>query len=172
MTISPDLEYCRLSLQRHDYDHYLISLFMPVKKRPALWVLGAFKQVIETIPASVSDPALGYMRLTWWRDQIAILEQGGLTKGQPVLAAIKQNLPHYAILIDFINEHETLIDNPEMDFVSATYPKLLQEILGPDYPRYQKLQNKLTRILQRHHGTRWEYNPPFLAFRLWWVNIT
>ncbi len=173
-----DLEYCRQSLIKADYHHYLISLFMPENKRPALWVLGAFRQVIETIPESVSDPALGYMRLTWWRDQIAILEQGRLTKGQPVLSAIKQNLhpcegrdpDAYVLLINLINEYEVLIENPDGDFNSTIYPVLLEKILGPDFPCYRKLEDKLTQILKSHHGTRWENNPPFLAFRLWLKN--
>ncbi|PZP56347.1 MAG: hypothetical protein DI586_04045 [Micavibrio aeruginosavorus] len=164
---SEDLEYCRQSLLKNDYYHYLISLFMPANKRPSLWVLGAFRQVIEDIPSSVSEPALGYMRLTWWRDQTDALEQGGLITGQPVLGAIQEFLPHHSLLKDFINEQETRIEQPDADFQSIAYPKLLQSVLGKDLHRYQKLENKLTEILKAHHGTRWENNPPFVAVRLW-----
>ena len=162
-----NLEYCRKSLERSDYDHYLISLLMPADKRAALWTLGAFKNVIETIPDSVSEPALGYMRLTWWRDQIELLEQGGLTKGQPILASIQQHVQNYDALKDFINEHETLIETKDENFVSTTYPKLLEKTLGDKITKYRKLQNKLTAILKSHHATKWEHNPPFLALRLW-----
>lgn len=164
-----DLEYCRKSLEKSDYDHYLISLFMPIHLRPALWTIGAFKNVIETIPGLVSDPALGYMRLTWWRDQIKILEEGGLTKGQPVLASLKQYTPHYANLTAFINEYERLVENPKADFSSSVYPDLLGKILGPHITKYRKLENRLTQILKKHHGSKWEHNPPFLALRLWWA---
>ncbi len=170
-SLENDLEYCRQSLIKADYHHYLISLFMPENKRPVLWVLGAFRQVIETIPDSVSDPALGYMRLTWWRDQIAVLEQGGLTKGQPVLGAIQSRLSNYNLLSDFINEQEARIETPDAALNSTVYPKLLQSILGPNFARYQKLENKLTEILKSHHGTKWEPNPPFLALRLWMGNL-
>lgn len=169
--LEKELEYCRQSLMKTDYDHYLISLFMPLKKRQSLWVLGAFREVIETIPLSVSDPALGYMRLTWWRDQIAILERGGLTKGQPVLSAIQSHLSNYNLLSDFINEHEAIIETPEAAFNSTVYPKLLQLVLGPDFARYQTLETKLTEILKSHHGTKWERNPPFLALRLLMANL-
>ena len=171
------LDYCRKSLERSDYHHYLISLFMPAGKRPALWTLGAFKQVIETIPQSVTEPALGYMRLTWWRDQIALLEQDKLTRGQPILSSLsviareqrdRGNPDIFQQLKTFINDHEILIENPETDFISAIYPKLLEQILGPDFIKYRSLEHKLTTILKRYHGDKkWEKNPPFLALRLW-----
>ncbi len=174
-----DLEYCRQTLIKADYYHYLISLFMALEKRRALWVVGAFRQVIETIPSSVSNPALGYMRLTWWRDQINTLEQGGLTKGQPILSAIKHYLhPResmdpsiYKLLTDFIDDHEALIENPEASIVSVSYAKLLEKILGSDLLRYKKLEDDLTDIMKKYHGTKWENDPPFLALRLWIKNL-
>ena len=143
---------------------------MPADTRPALWTLGAFKHVIETIPNSVSDPALGYMRLTWWRDQIEKLGQGDVTKGQPILAAlsvIASEARLYQDLSDFINEHESAVENPKVEFISNIYPKLLEDILGSHIVKYRKLENRLTKILKSHHGSKWEHNPPFLALRLW-----
>lgn len=169
-----NLDYCRLSFEWSDYYHYLISLYMPRDKRASLWTLGAFKNVIEQIPFSVTESALGYMRLTWWRDQIELLEQGQVTKGQPILTALKNfchsreggNLPTDH-LIALINEYEELIENKNPDFKSAEYSKLIETVLGKDFPRYQNLENKLTAILKKHHGTKWEAHPPFLALRLW-----
>ena len=173
-----NLDYCRLSFERSDYYHYLISLYMPRDKRVGLWVLGAFKNVIEQIPMSITEPALGYMRLTWWRDQIESLEQGQVTRGQPILAALNNlrhsraggNLP-LSDFIALINEHEDLIENKRDDFRSAEHQKILEKIMGADFPRYQKLENKLTAILKKHHGTKWEAHPPFLALRLWFAAL-
>ena len=146
---------------------------MPVEKRHALWALGAFKNTIESIPLSVTEPTLGFMRLAWWRDQILLLETGQISKGQPVLSALKQyqHACKSGKLVDFINEHETLIENPDKEIISKAYPEILENILGRDFARYKKLENKLTVILKRHHGTRWERSPPFLALRLWGVNF-
>lgn len=164
-----NLDYCRLSFERSDYYHYLISLYMPRDKRAGLWTLGAFKNVIEQIPMSITEPALGYMRLTWWRDQIELLGQGQVTSGQPILAALKEHCHpcESRDLIAIINEHEDLVENKRDDFRSAEYQKILEKFLGEDFPRYQKLENKLTAILKKHHGTKWEAHPPFLALRLW-----
>ena len=162
-----DLDYCRKSFEKADYDHYLISLLMPKETRPALWTLGAFRNVIDTIPSSVTNPALGYMRLTWWRDQIAAVEKGDVTRGQPILASVKAYLPYYAALTGFINDHETLIETPDAEMSTAHYSQLLEEILGESDPRYKKLEERMTQIMKKYHGTKWESRPPFLALRLW-----
>ncbi len=175
------LDYCRESLERSDYPHYLVSLLMPAGKRPALWTLGAFRNVIESIPASVSEPALGYMRLTWWRDQVDLLAKGEVTKGQPVLHAIsvmareqrdRGNQGFLDDLKNFINEQESVIENPHAEAASAAYPDLLEKILGNDFTRYRALEDKLTAIMKKHHGTKWERNPPFIALRLWLASVT
>lgn len=170
MPQNADLEYCRRKFADRDYYHYLISLFMPADKQPGLWTLGAFKDAIESIPSSVSEPTLGLMRLTWWRDQIELIREGKVTQGQPVLSALNQYCrTENEYLVSFINEHEVLVENSEIDFISKIYTKLIEKILGQDYPKYFKLENKLTALLRSHHGSRWEGNPPFLALRLWWA---
>ena len=164
-------EYCRQSLEKNDYSQYLLSLFASHSKRPALWAIGALKVLLENIPGSVSEPTLGYMRLTWWRDQIGILEQGGLTKGQPVLQALKNQADAgnfvYADLKEFVNDYETLIEHPEAPFVSENFQKIIAKILGDDYARYHKMDHHLASLEEKYQGTKWQGRIPFLAFRLW-----
>lgn len=170
-----NLEYCRAAFEKADYHHYLISLMMGREHQPTLWTLGAFKSVLDSIPASVTNPALGYMRLTWWRDQIALLEKGEVTKGQPILGALYQlATAHPGItktLTDMINDYEPSIENPETETRSSSYQTLIEKILGNDMVKYRKLENALTAILKKHHGTKWESAPPFMALRLWFAQL-
>ncbi len=164
-----DLEYCRLSLERNDYSHYLISLLMPEDKRAALWVMGAFRHVIISIPKLVTDPTLGFMRLTWWRDSIGVLQNGGSLKGQPILAALKNHCDFVdkSDLVAFINDCERLIEKPNEISSSLAYDTILKKILDDDFRKYLKIENCAERLLQKHAGTKWHIKPPFLALRLW-----
>lgn len=170
-----NLEYCRASFEKSYYHHYLISLLMGGKHQSALWTLGAFKSVLDSIPASVTNPALGYMRLTWWRDQIAMLEKGAVTKGQPILGALSViaggNPEFFKHLTDMINDYEPSIENSETETVSPSYQILIEKILGNDVVKYRKLENAATAILKKHHGTKWESNPPLIALRLWFAQF-
>lgn len=85
------------SVREHDPDRYIATLFAPAPARPALMSLYAFNIDVARIPEAVSEPMLGEIRLQWWRDALATLQQGGIT-GNPVADALgvamrERNLP-------------------------------------------------------------------------------
>ena len=61
-------ELLRQELRGLDGDLYLCHLFAPVDKRAALLTLYHLYADIARIPATVSDPMVGAIRLQWWRD--------------------------------------------------------------------------------------------------------
>jgi phytoene/squalene synthetase len=77
----------RQELRGLDGDLYLCHLFAPADSRPALLTLYHFYADIARIPASVSDPMVGAIRLQWWRDLLAAVEKGD-ARGTPIGEAL------------------------------------------------------------------------------------
>lgn len=57
-------------LKTHDRDRYLASLILPEKHRESIQALFAFNADIAAVPARVSEPAPGEIRLQWWHDTL------------------------------------------------------------------------------------------------------
>jgi len=80
-------------VRENDRDRYLTTLFAPEAVRPHLSALYAFNAEIARIRDVVSDPALGEIRLQWWRDAIAD-DVGG---GHPIAMALLETIRKYAL---------------------------------------------------------------------------
>lgn len=79
-----------------DRDRYLAGLFAPQHARDALMALFAFNCELDRIPALVSEPALGEIRLQWWRDVIDNAEAQQVT-GNPVADTLIKVISAYAL---------------------------------------------------------------------------
>ena len=100
-------------LRRHDYERYLLSLFAPAARRPALWAVLALNLELSRIPDLVSQPVLGQMRLAWWRDAVAKAlgqsESGGNPVLQGLIAAGRAGMIEANCLDHLIDGHERLV---------------------------------------------------------------
>jgi phytoene synthase len=89
-----------------DRDRYLSSLFMPDGKRPHVLALYAFNAEVVRIRDVVSEPAIGMIRLQWWRDTIESGTGGGHPVAEALAGAIAEGgLPKQALL-DLVTAHE------------------------------------------------------------------
>ena len=70
------LSYCALEVRRNDPERFLTCLFAPADRREALFALYAFNQEVAKTRAIVSEPLLGEIRLTWWREAIEEIYEG------------------------------------------------------------------------------------------------
>ncbi|MGH8712326.1 MAG: squalene/phytoene synthase family protein, partial [Burkholderiales bacterium] len=68
--MTPD-EYCRNQAAPSGSSFYYSILFLPADKRRALTALFAFYREIEESAKECSDPALGQIKLNWWRQELA-----------------------------------------------------------------------------------------------------
>ncbi len=82
-----DFETLRQELRGLDGDLYLCHLFAPGNKRDALLTLYHLYADIARIPASVSDPMIGAIRLQWWRDLLDSVATGE-SRGAPIGEAL------------------------------------------------------------------------------------
>ena len=96
--ISPtDFDALRLSARNGEPDRYLAALLAAEPQRTALLAIAAFSAELRRIPAQVTDPTIGEIRLQWWRDAIDNFAPEQRT-GNPVADALAEavrafNLP-------------------------------------------------------------------------------
>lgn len=166
-----NIEFCCDECAKNDYPFYLQTLFQAADKRAGLWILGALRLQLENIAATVKQPTLGFMRLTFWRDEVAKLGAGQVRTGQPVLEALAQLVPRDLSVDDlhaYINAFEPVIEG-EAGAHAEIFSALVEKILGNEkaFLRYCKQQTLLKRLHEKHRGSKWQDHPPFLALRLW-----
>src|SRR5215831_6201690 len=91
-------------------DRYLAALLAPPKARPHLLALAAFSSELARVPALVRhEPAMGAIRLQWWRDALEASDQWART-GNPVADAVRASSQTCqwprAVLVEAIDAHE------------------------------------------------------------------
>ena len=89
MTEPLDIETFAAQLRVYDPDRYLTARLTPKASRSALTTLYAFNVELSRICDMVSEPALGEIRLQWWRDAIARAD-GSSETGAPLADALMQ----------------------------------------------------------------------------------
>ena len=87
MTARQDNQSVYEILRTHDHDRYLTALMAPRRVRDSLMALYAFNAELARIPTLVSEPALGDIRLQWWRDAVGHMGAAA-PSGAPVAEAL------------------------------------------------------------------------------------
>ncbi len=102
-----------IAARAFERDRYLAALLAPRELRADLVALAAFAGEVGRIPAFVTEPMMGRIRLQWWRERLQERTSGG----HPVAAALigimsRHQLPA-ELLIGLIEAHEdSLADRP------------------------------------------------------------
>lgn len=112
-------DYCHELVRQGDKDRYLSTLLAPDAKRPQLLALYAFNIEIARIRETVSEAALGEIRLRWWADAIEAA-YAGERQGHPVIEALapviaEAGLPKPALLNMIEARRFDLYDDPMPD---------------------------------------------------------
>ncbi len=115
-----DADYCETEVRRFDPDRFLCTQFAPRQRRGALLALLAFNTEIARIPELVREPALGLVRLAWWRDAME-----GIFSGSPPDHPAARALSR-AVLTQGLSRapFEALFDARERDFHESVFPDL------------------------------------------------
>ncbi len=110
-----DDAYCRDRVSRFDPDRAAVIAFQPVAARPGLQALHAFNLEVAHLRETTGEPALGAMRLQWWRDALQEAASGRERRHavlQPLAAAIRRH--------DLPEDHfRRLLDARELDLAAA-----------------------------------------------------
>jgi phytoene synthase len=115
-------DHCADLVRAHDFARYASTLFVPAEQRRALLALYAFNIEICRVPAQVSQPLPGEMRLQWWRDVLSGHGHGGV-EGNPVAAELLQVIGGYQLPVErlsrLIEEHQFDLYNDPMPTMAA-----------------------------------------------------
>lgn len=83
--------HCAELVRDLDHDRYLTVLYAPESARAGLFALYAFNVELARVREQVSQPMLGDIRLTWWREGLDTA-YGGVPRPHPVLEAISAHV--------------------------------------------------------------------------------
>lgn len=89
--------YCEDQLRRGDKDRHRIALLAPVQVRPSLMAVLAFNLEVARTRELTSEPAIGRIRLQWWRDAVAEIYGGAAVRRHPVCAALSSAISAHAL---------------------------------------------------------------------------
>ncbi len=104
------------TVRTHDRDRYLADLFIPEERRKHVLALHAFNAEVARVRDAVSEPAVGEIRLQWWRDALT-----GDDGGHPVARALKETIAAFQLPVAAL---EQLIDARVFDLYDDPMPTL------------------------------------------------
>lgn len=82
------MRFCSDLVRRRDEDRWLAARYADAAGARRLLALYAFHGELRRIPAAVSEPPLGEIRLQWWREALGELRDGKRPRAHPVVEEI------------------------------------------------------------------------------------
>ncbi|KAI3336968.1 squalene/phytoene synthase [Xylariaceae sp. AK1471] len=142
-------QYCIAQLRQSDYDSFLIRNFIPKTRQDAYDAFRALNLELVRLPELVSNPAIGQLRIQFWRDAINNTFAGRPPK-EPIMILLHQVLSRLAEtspksnpssikfwLLRMINTREKHMDNRPFtslsaleDYAENTYSTLMYSTLA------------------------------------------
>ncbi len=110
-------DYCQQKVADSGTSFYYAFLFLPAEKRRAIHALYAFCREVDDVVDECEDPAVAVAKLSWWRQEVALLEHGSPT--HPVMIALKEVRQKFDLPLEYFNE---IIDGMAMDLEYSRYP--------------------------------------------------
>jgi 15-cis-phytoene synthase len=108
------------TLRGLDKDLFLSVLFLPEAAQESVAALYAFSAELARIPALVSEPQIGEIRLQWWSDTIASFGDGGV-QDHPVAAALAKVVSRYGLPLKALTD---MVEARRFDLYADRFPGL------------------------------------------------
>jgi len=114
-------DYCQQKVAESGTSFYYAFLFLPPEQRQAIHALYAFCREVDDVVDECEDPAVAVATLSWWRQEVALLESapGQPQPTHPVMIALKHVRTHFDLPLEYFNE---IIDGMAMDLEYSRYP--------------------------------------------------
>ncbi len=105
------------ALQRYDRPRYVCALFLRPPQRAAVQAVLAWNLEIAQIAERVSEPMLGHIRFSWWRETLAEMQAGKPAPAHPVAQGLVPWMPvlSFACLETMMEARQALLDGPVVD---------------------------------------------------------
>lgn len=94
----------------HGPERALILTYAPPARRPALAALLALDDALATLLRTTREPAIGQIRLAWWRERLEGID-AGMVPAEPVLQALSASGLKGAVLVPIVDGWEVLIED-------------------------------------------------------------
>ena len=107
-------------LKLKDYDKYLAVLLAPKIHQRTLTALFLFGHEIAQIPAEVSEPMIGLIKLQWWQDALDEIINNQPARPHPILKNLVSPQINYAHLQNVIAQYVNVVEGYQ--------PKTVEEI--------------------------------------------
>eukprot|EP01116_Phalansterium_solitarium_P002382 TRINITY_DN12376_c0_g1_i1.p1 TRINITY_DN12376_c0_g1~~TRINITY_DN12376_c0_g1_i1.p1 ORF type:complete len:327 (+),score=63.32 TRINITY_DN12376_c0_g1_i1:122-1102(+) len=118
-------DYCLQQVRKFDYDHYLCGLFFrKASSRKAYFAVRAFNLEIANIREVVKDPAIGRMRIQWWRDNLTRIYQNAPPE-HPVATALAEAVRNFRLTKGWFNK---MLDRREMELLEGEQMRNIDDI--------------------------------------------
>jgi phytoene synthase len=117
MPSEPKREEMQERVRLTDYDRFLSALLARSERRPHLMALYAFNHEIAKTAEAVSQPALGLIRLQWWREAIAEIYEGRVREHE-IAQAFARTVGAHDLPRDLI---EAMIEAREADLEETPF---------------------------------------------------
>jgi phytoene synthase len=86
------------AVRRSDPDRWLASRFIADRERRAdVIALYAFEHVLARVPAQVSEPLMGEIRLAWWSEALEEMFEGRRVRSHPVALSLAEAVRRRAL---------------------------------------------------------------------------
>lgn len=84
-------DYCENVVKSHDEDRWLAAQYAADYQKRRLIALQALRCELKRIPFAVSEPALGEIRLQWWREALDEIRNGKSPRAHPVVEELAES---------------------------------------------------------------------------------
>ena len=99
-------------VQRGDADRFAAAMVAPLEMRARLFVIFAFNIEVSRAPWQSQEPMIARMRLQWWLDGLAQIEQGAAPQRHAVLTPLADMIkaPDVVLLRELVEAREADIE--------------------------------------------------------------
>jgi phytoene synthase len=116
--LTADADTVAAAARAGERDRYLAALLAPAPERAGLLALAAFASEAGRVPSLVKrEPAIGEIRLQWWRDALQASDEGVRT-GNPIADALRDAMQRHdlprALLLDVIEARSFDVNGEDM----------------------------------------------------------
>lgn len=157
----PTLSYCGQEVHTHDYDRFLLSLFVPQASREPLLALYALNAELAHVRAMVSEEMIGHIRYAWWVESLEKLASGTQPRGHPLLETLAQEVASGRVplsllmpLAEHYRDHFPGAPPQADDIVEQSGLTLIRSLCPQSERPWMKAQGIISRHRLLHSGRR------------------
>jgi len=173
--LRPTLSYCGQEVHTHDYDRFLLSLFISASKRELFLSIYALNIELARIRGMVSEEMIGHIRHAWWQEAVDGLYAGTPPRGQPVLEALAPritagDIPKELLMPVLESYRDHFPGAPPC--LDQTLAQLTLALIRKHCPQSEAAWMRAQQLITRHRLRHGQRKNGWLSVRLLWSGMS